>query len=141
MGRAGILGRIPALRQRYGSCVFALRFPVGPISPGTGKYPIDNWVAGGPSGHVGNEERHGVRNVDEGDPRQVDRDLRGHQGGSIVLLALLAWSMAQRLGQSVSGQAESMAEAMLATVKQVGDAPPAMPSRPSTTGPGKAWSG
>ncbi|MBS0346074.1 MAG: HAMP domain-containing protein [Proteobacteria bacterium] len=40
----------------------------------------------------------------------------------LVLLALLAWSMAQRLGQSVSGQAESMAEVMLATVKQVGDA-------------------
>ncbi|WP_079433872.1 HAMP domain-containing sensor histidine kinase [Zoogloea sp. LCSB751] len=40
----------------------------------------------------------------------------------LVLLALLAWSMAQKLGQSVSGQAEAMAEAMLATVKQVGDA-------------------
>ncbi len=39
----------------------------------------------------------------------------------LVLLALLAWGMAQRLGDTVSTQASAMAESMLAAIKQVGD--------------------
>ncbi|MDY0038285.1 MAG: ATP-binding protein [Zoogloea oleivorans] len=40
----------------------------------------------------------------------------------LLLLAMLAWNMAQRLGETVSEQAGSMAESMLSAVKQVGDA-------------------
>lgn len=40
----------------------------------------------------------------------------------LLLLATLAWNMAQRLGETVSEQAGSMAESMLSAVKQVGDA-------------------
>ena len=40
----------------------------------------------------------------------------------LLLLALLAWGMAQRLGDTVSLQAGAMAESMLATIKQVGEA-------------------
>lgn len=40
----------------------------------------------------------------------------------LLLLALLAWSMAQRLGDTVSAQASAMAESMLATIKQVSNA-------------------
>ncbi len=39
----------------------------------------------------------------------------------LLLLALLAWGMAQRLGDTVSAKASAMAESMLATVKQVGE--------------------
>lgn len=39
----------------------------------------------------------------------------------LLLLAVLAWGMAQRLGEAVSHQAETMAETMLATIKAVGD--------------------
>ncbi len=39
----------------------------------------------------------------------------------LLLLALLAWGMAQRLGDTVSARASAMAESMLATVKQVGE--------------------
>ena len=39
----------------------------------------------------------------------------------LVVLALLAWGMAQRLGDTVSAKASAMAESMLATVKQVGE--------------------
>jgi hypothetical protein len=39
----------------------------------------------------------------------------------LLLLALLAWGMAQRLGDTVSLQAGTMAESMLATIKEVGD--------------------
>ncbi len=39
----------------------------------------------------------------------------------LVLLAMLAWSMAQKLGSTVSSQAGAMAESMLATIKEVGD--------------------
>ena len=39
----------------------------------------------------------------------------------LLLLAMLAWSMAQKLGSTVSGQAGAMAESMLATIKEVGD--------------------
>lgn len=40
----------------------------------------------------------------------------------LLLLAVLAWNMAQRLGETVSEQAGGMAESMLSAVKQVGDA-------------------
>jgi hypothetical protein len=40
----------------------------------------------------------------------------------LLLLAILAWSMAQKLGETVSSQAGAMAESMLATIKQVGEA-------------------
>ena len=39
----------------------------------------------------------------------------------LLLLAILAWSMAQKLGETVSSQAGTMAESMLATIKEVGD--------------------
>ncbi|HOY02174.1 MAG TPA: two-component sensor histidine kinase, partial [Zoogloea sp.] len=39
----------------------------------------------------------------------------------LLLLAVLAWGMAQRLGEAVSGQAGTMAETMLSTIKEVGD--------------------
>lgn len=39
----------------------------------------------------------------------------------LLLLAVLAWSMAQKLGSTVSSQAGAMAESMLATIKEVGD--------------------
>ena len=39
----------------------------------------------------------------------------------LLLLAVLAWGMAQRLGDAVSGQAGTMAETMLSTIKEVGD--------------------
>ena len=39
----------------------------------------------------------------------------------LLLLALLAWGMAQRLGDTVSAKASAMAESMMATVKQVGE--------------------
>ena len=54
----------------------------------------------------------------------------------LVVLALLAWGMAQRLGDTVSAKASAMAESMLATVKQVARAPPATRSGRWTTGPG-----
>lgn len=40
----------------------------------------------------------------------------------LLLLAMLAWNMAQRLGETVSEQAGGMAESMLSAVRQVGDA-------------------
>jgi len=39
----------------------------------------------------------------------------------LLLLALLAWSMAQRLGDTVSRQASGMADTMLASIREVGD--------------------
>ena len=40
----------------------------------------------------------------------------------LLLLALVAWTMAQRLGDTVSRQAGAMADSMLATIRQMGDA-------------------
>ncbi|NTV11507.1 MAG: HAMP domain-containing protein, partial [Zoogloea sp.] len=39
----------------------------------------------------------------------------------MVLIALLAWSMAQQLGGTVSERASAMADGMLSTIRQVGD--------------------
>ena len=39
----------------------------------------------------------------------------------LLLLALVAWTMAQRLGDTVSRQAGAMADSMLATIRQMGD--------------------
>ena len=40
----------------------------------------------------------------------------------LLLLALVAWTMAQRLGDTVTRQAGAMADSMLATIRQMGDA-------------------
>ena len=40
----------------------------------------------------------------------------------LLLLALVAWTMAQRLGDTVSRQAGAMADSMLAIIRQMGDA-------------------